>query len=801
MQIEFVLKAEDQASSPIEKVNSALSGLGDVSGGAESAFGRIAGGLANIAQYAIGGLVTQGINDIGNAIRGLASDAINSLSSFEQYEVQFGVLLGSADAAKQRMQELAEFGYTTPFELPQVVEADRVLQNFGFHATDAKERFGYAGEEILRIAGDVASGTGAGFTEISDLLGRFSSGTVGEAIRRMQELGITTKTQLEQMGLAFDSQGALILGTGEKTAGWTKEAIKAQEALPKLSTQLDIAKQRLVELQAKTDVSASSMMSAQAKVSDLEAAIADANETIKTGWVESQGAPTLDQATNILLDIMKKKYGGMMEQQSLTFEGMLSNLSDWKEATLRQIGSPVFELLKDKLKAVLDFVGSPEAKAAIDGFAAGLAAFVASDVVPFLESVMAAIPGVISWIAQLGAQIQTAFYSPDVQGFIGAIVEVTNAIINLATSAGPTIDQITKFLSENVKLSDVLTGVGIAIMVGIVPALAAAAVAAAEFIIPILAIIGVVALLRQAWESDFMGIRTTLTDFWVNQAQPALIQLQEWLQVNIPVAIAALKVFWDTQLMPALQQLWTFLSTYVFPILKQLVETYLANLQKSTQQTSTYFDTVLMPALQRIWQFIQTNVMPIVNALGNVISAVLGLALRVVGGYIQNILIPGFNVLVSFIREHVVPIFNEIARVVRDVLTPPLQWLYNNVIQPLARGFDSMGINVQNITRMLNDFANSINNVHLPPWLEPGSPTPFEMGLRGIQDAMQQLNGVGVPSLSMGLSGAGGAAVGGSSSLSIGQIIFQGQSAPATKEEADKSASLFLDAVKSRGQF
>lgn len=44
----------------------------------------------------------------------------------------------------------------------------------------------------------------------------------------------------------------------------------------------------------------------------------------------------------------------------------------------------------------------------------------------------------------------------------------------------------------------------------------------------------------------------------------------------------------------------------------------------------------------------------------------------------------------------------------------------------------------------------------LPGWLTPGSPTPFELGLRGITDAMTDLNALGTPQLQAAFSGLGG---------------------------------------------
>ena len=55
---------------------------------------------------------------------------------------------------------------------------------------------------------------------------------------------------------------------------------------------------------------------------------------------------------------------------------------------------------------------------------------------------------------------------------------------------------------------------------------------------------------------------------------------------------------------------------------------------------------------------------------------------------------------------------------------------------------------------MLASFLE-LQEINLPDWLIPGSPTPFELGLRGITDAMTDLGRIGAPNLQMALAGAG----------------------------------------------
>lgn len=50
---------------------------------------------------------------------------------------------------------------------------------------------------------------------------------------------------------------------------------------------------------------------------------------------------------------------------------------------------------------------------------------------------------------------------------------------------------------------------------------------------------------------------------------------------------------------------------------------------------------------------------------------------------------------------------------------------------------------------------DKLSNITLPDWMTPGSPTPFELGIRGITDAMTELDRMGMPSLQAAFAGMG----------------------------------------------
>lgn len=110
-------------------------------------------------------------------------------SEMEDLSVQFEVLLGSADAAKRRMEELSKFAAKTPFQLKGIAEASRILETLTRGALSTGEG--------LRLVGDAAAVTGADFANLAMHVGRAYDGLqanrpVGESMMRLQELGLVT---------------------------------------------------------------------------------------------------------------------------------------------------------------------------------------------------------------------------------------------------------------------------------------------------------------------------------------------------------------------------------------------------------------------------------------------------------------------------------------------------------------------------------------------------------------------------------------------------------------------------------
>lgn len=180
-------------------VSSGVSLVKGVGSGISSAVGVALGGLGGLgAGLAPMMAAAAPVAALAGSI-GLVAASIGKASSMQDMGVTFETLLGSADAAKTRMGELADFAANTPFELPEVAQASKVLQTLTGGAL--------ATGQGLTMVGDVAAATGQPFGEIATQVGRLYDGLqsgrpVGEAMNRMQELGAMsgeTRSKLEDL--------------------------------------------------------------------------------------------------------------------------------------------------------------------------------------------------------------------------------------------------------------------------------------------------------------------------------------------------------------------------------------------------------------------------------------------------------------------------------------------------------------------------------------------------------------------------------------------------------------------------
>jgi tape measure domain-containing protein len=130
---------------------------------------------------------------VGYAGKSLYQALIGDNAQFEQYMTSFEVLLGGIDNAEKRMQELTQFAAVTPFELPQMVQAEQRLLAYGVAVKETAK--------VLPMLGDISLGNAEKLDRISLAYGQVVSSQrlYGTELRQFAENGVPLLAELAKM--------------------------------------------------------------------------------------------------------------------------------------------------------------------------------------------------------------------------------------------------------------------------------------------------------------------------------------------------------------------------------------------------------------------------------------------------------------------------------------------------------------------------------------------------------------------------------------------------------------------------
>lgn len=284
------------------------------------------------------------------------------------------------------------------------------------------------------------------------------------------------------------------------------------------------------------------------------------------------------------------------------------------------------------------------------------------------------------------------------------------------------------------------------------------------------------------WENVLLPAIKTVFNWIVDNVLPILVKLVLWLGDNVPKAIQATSNFFTNTLLPALKTASDWIKNTLIPVLTQMrdwFQTHIVNgiktlidivkgaLTTALNGLSAIWNNVLLPAITAVYNFINNNIMPIFRALANLVDAVLNLALRVLAGIWSNILLPAIQGVYTFIGN-IIAAFNNVVTVVKGPLGAALESLSKmwgtvkegiqtlwDKLEPfraflagaLLTAFNGIKSAVHDVVTWIQNLADGINNLTLPDWLTPGSPTPFEIGLVGINEQLKKLASGSLPAI------------------------------------------------------
>lgn len=241
-----------------------------------------------------------------------------------------------------------------------------------------------------------------------------------------------------------------------------------------------------------------------------------------------------------------------------------------------------------------------------------------------------------------------------VSPFVGSL---STFLGNVVAAAKPLAD----IIGQN--LTPILEALAIVLTGAVVVALGAMV---APLIAPIAIITGLIAvgaLLIAGWNSDFLGIRTVVTDVFTNTLVPAFTAVAGWVGDNLPAATRTLSDIWSNVLAPILRVVWDIIAHFLVPVISGIVSVEFAALSKIVE---------------------------------------------VVGALIKNVLVPAFNDTVDKVKSN---------QGAMNVL--------NGILGGLKSSFNWLSDAVQTFIGWLGKAKDAINSIHVPAWLQGGSPPPM----------------------------------------------------------------------------
>ena len=196
---------------------------------------------------------------------------------------------------------------------------------------------------------------------------------------------------------------------------------------------------------------------------------------------------------------------------------------------------------------------------------------------------------------------------------------------------------------------------------------------------------------------------------------------------------------------------------------------------------SAFWQTVLLPAIQAVWGWLSGTLFPFLRALSDFIGSVFSLVLTALAGIWQNVLQPALEKAHDVLAEKLQPAFTALGKFWTNTLEPIVHAMADWIGGSLVGAFDSLTSTLQTVTDWLSDVSDALDNMTLPDWMTPGSPTPWEIGLLGVNDALKKVGNIGLPSISGGMgalsapaiAGNGGMVLGGAGGMSMVHFTYQ----------------------------
>lgn len=449
------------------------------------------------------------------------------------------------------------------------------------------------------------------------------------------------------------------------------------------------------------------------------------------------------EAQTFLMDTLATSIGGTAARAADTFSGQLTIM---RNHILEQAEAIGFSLLPSLTKLLQGFVPLTE------------------QVLPLLVELFRsrlapAFDRIVDWILRMAQALADAGpFSLEFREALLALVpqEVQDRIFAFAETIQTWFTRVRDFIVGNKDaIVSAIEGIGAALAAAaIVATIARIAGVIGALTSPIGILLTLVGLLKAAWDTNFMGIRDTLTEFWETTGKPIFDTLVQWLETNIPNAIQFVSDLFSGKLGPALGEAGGFLQPIITGF-QQLVDAFMLHVPSLVEEGgrfASFFSETLGPTVERI-----------VENIGIFLSALAGFwrehgdeVIDVVGFLVRTVVatFEGFVLLVTGLIAGLAALltgdFEGAGEAIKNALEGLLEAATNVVGVKLDEFLDMWSGILDNLSIIVITALQGISD-GIATWVQDIS-DDIVGGLEGAIEAVADFLGLGSPSkLMMGI--------------------------------------------------
>ena len=298
-------------------------------------------------------------------------------------------------------------------------------------------------------------------------------------------------------------------------------------------------------------------------------------------------------------------------------------------------------------------------------------------------------------------EFQDAF--DDIRGKVEEFIEKVQEVIAIVWEF---VEPIAQAAIDFVEFKDVLIALGIVLAVTIIPILASIVISIASILLPVLAVIAIVALLRTAWEENFLGI------------QEKVQAVIEFVREIIERVVTAIKVFWDENgdaILAKAQEIWTNIQLAIQTAIL-VVQTTIETVVAAIRQFWEDHGAAILQSAADVWQAIQDAVQFAIDYIQTYVGAFMLLfqgdfegfgrqlreAWNMVWDKITEILETVIPVIIEFLSGLILDIIDkfqsidwgkvgsDIIRGIADGITAAASWIRDAAVNAARAAFEAV---------------------------------------------------------------------------------------------------------------